>query len=79
MSRLYHARKRLREKLTLPLGEGMRSSMADINCESVRVAAMALADGETPPLRSKEIETHLLICDRCSEEIRHSYGLRISC
>jgi anti-sigma factor RsiW len=44
--------------------------MADINCESVRVAAMALADGETPPLRSEEIETHLLICDRCSEEIQ---------
>ena len=44
--------------------------MADINCESVRVAAMALADGETPPLRPEEIETHLLICDRCSEEIQ---------
>jgi anti-sigma factor RsiW len=44
--------------------------MADINCESVRVAAMALADGETPPLRSEEIETHLLICERCSEEIQ---------
>ena len=26
MSRLYHARKRLREKLALPLGEGKRSS-----------------------------------------------------
>jgi anti-sigma factor RsiW len=44
--------------------------MADINCEIVRVAAMALADGETPTLRSEEIETHLLICDRCSEEIQ---------
>ncbi|MGH9881933.1 MAG: anti-sigma factor family protein [Pyrinomonadaceae bacterium] len=43
--------------------------MADINCESIRVAAMALADGETPPLRPEEIETHLLICDRCREEV----------
>jgi predicted anti-sigma-YlaC factor YlaD len=43
--------------------------MADINCESIRVAAMALADGETPSLRPEEIETHLLICDRCREQV----------
>jgi predicted anti-sigma-YlaC factor YlaD len=43
--------------------------MADINCESVRVAAMALADGEKAPLRPEEIETHLLNCDRCREEV----------
>jgi anti-sigma factor RsiW len=45
--------------------------MADINCESIRVAAMAQADGETPPLRLEEIETHLVICDRCREEVEH--------
>ena len=43
--------------------------MADINCESIRVAAMAVADGETSPLQPEEIETHLLICDRCREEV----------
>ena len=43
--------------------------MADINCESIRVAAMALADDETPLLRPGEIETHLLVCDRCREEV----------
>jgi len=43
--------------------------MADINCESIRVAAMALADGETVPLRPEEIETHLLICEGCREEV----------
>lgn len=43
--------------------------MADISCESIRVAAMALADGEKAPLRPEEIETHLLICERCREEL----------
>ena len=43
--------------------------MADISCESIRVAAMALADGETPPLRPEEIEAHLLTCNHCREEV----------
>lgn len=43
--------------------------MNDTNCESIRVAVMALADGETPPLGPEEIETHLLICNRCREEV----------
>lgn len=43
--------------------------MTDINCESVRVADMALADGEESPLRREEIETHLRNCDRCRAEI----------
>jgi anti-sigma factor RsiW len=41
----------------------------NINCESVRLAAMALADGEESPLRREEIETHLRNCDRCRAEI----------
>jgi len=43
--------------------------MTDIDCESVRVAAMALADGEESSLRSSEIEAHLVSCDGCREEI----------
>jgi predicted anti-sigma-YlaC factor YlaD len=43
--------------------------MTDINCESVQVAAMALADGEEGQLRTEEIETHLFNCERCREEI----------
>jgi anti-sigma factor RsiW len=43
--------------------------MTDINCESVRIADMALADGEESPLGREEIETHLRNCDRCWAEI----------
>src|SRR5215831_43581 len=42
--------------------------MTDINCESILVAAMALADGEESPLSTQEIETHLSNCERCFEE-----------
>jgi anti-sigma factor RsiW len=43
--------------------------MTEINCESVSIAAMALADGEESMLRAEEIEAHLLNCDRCRVEI----------
>ena len=43
--------------------------MTDINCENIRVAAMAIADGEESPLRTDEIETHLFACERCRTEI----------
>jgi hypothetical protein len=43
--------------------------MSDINCESVRIAAMALADGEEATLSMQEIETHLSNCQLCGEEI----------
>ena len=43
--------------------------MTDIDCESVRVAAMALADGEEFSLRRGEIEAHLVNCEGCREEI----------
>ena len=43
--------------------------MTDINCESVRVADMALADGEQSTLSLEEIEKHLRNCDDCRAEI----------
>jgi predicted anti-sigma-YlaC factor YlaD len=43
--------------------------MTEINCESVRIAAMALADNEESPLGTEEIETHLRNCEGCRAEI----------
>ena len=43
--------------------------MTGINCESVRVAAMALADGEDSPLGREEVEMHLRNCEHCRAEI----------
>jgi predicted anti-sigma-YlaC factor YlaD len=43
--------------------------MTDINCENIRVAAMAIADDEECPLTKNEIETHLYSCERCRTEI----------
>jgi len=43
--------------------------MSEIDCESVCVAAMALADGEESTLSAKEIELHLLKCEVCRKEI----------
>lgn len=43
--------------------------MTDFNCESIQLAVMAIADGEEMQLRSEEIETHLLSCERCREQI----------
>jgi hypothetical protein len=43
--------------------------MTDIDCESVRVAAMALRDGEASPLGTEEIEAHLSQCELCTEEM----------
>jgi anti-sigma factor RsiW len=49
--------------------------MTEINCESVSIAAMALADGEDSMLRAEEIETHLASCDRCRVEIEQLQSL----
>ena len=43
--------------------------MADINCESVMLAAMALIDGERPSLSTFELEDHLSWCELCKEEV----------
>ncbi len=40
-----------------------------MNCEQVRIAAMALADGETPPLPGAAIESHLAECAECRQEL----------
>ena len=43
--------------------------MTNIDCESVRVAAMAIADGEKASLGATEIDSHLFSCEACREEI----------
>jgi hypothetical protein len=49
--------------------------MTDIDCESIRVAAMALADGEESPLLREEIELHLSNCDQCRAEIESLHSV----
>ena len=46
-----------------------------MNCEQVRVAAMALADGETAPLPRSAIEAHVIECAACRQEIRELDGV----
>ena len=44
-----------------------------MNCETVRLAAMALADEEPAPLSAEQVQTHLAGCPACSravEELR---------
>ena len=43
--------------------------MSDHDCENVRIAAMAIADGEESALGISEIESHLFKCELCREEI----------
>ncbi len=43
--------------------------MSDLNCESVSMAAMVIADGHQPELSSEEIETHLASCAECRREV----------
>jgi anti-sigma factor RsiW len=49
--------------------------MTEINCESIRLAAMALADGEESPFRREEIEMHLRNCDLCRAEIESLHSI----
>jgi predicted anti-sigma-YlaC factor YlaD len=46
-----------------------------MNCEQVRIAAMALADGETPPLPRAAIEVHLAECAECRQELEEMQAL----
>ncbi len=39
--------------------------MSELNCESVAMAAMAIADGYQPELSSEQIGTHLASCADC--------------
>lgn len=43
--------------------------MAEVNCENVRIAAMAIADGEKPPLQADQVEAHFVNCANCRLEI----------
>jgi hypothetical protein len=46
--------------------------MNQVSCESVCVAAMAIADGEKPLILAADIELHLAQCDRCRGEVERS-------
>ena len=43
--------------------------MSTMDCESVRQAAMALADGETSPLNAGQIQSHLADCPECRRAV----------
>ena len=47
----------------------MEPSMNESNCESVRIAAMALADGEHPSLDPILIAAHMAGCAACRQEL----------
>lgn len=49
--------------------------MTEITCETVRIAAMAIADGEDSTLRQGEIEMHLVNCESCRVEIAQLQSL----
>jgi hypothetical protein len=42
--------------------------MTTKECDNVRLSAMAIADGEEPPLSSAEVEIHLAHCRTCAAE-----------
>jgi len=42
--------------------------MSEVNCESISMAAMAIADGYQPELLVEQIETHLASCADCRSE-----------
>lgn len=44
-------------------------NMNQASCESIRLAAMAIADGESPLIPAAEIELHLGQCPRCRSEV----------
>jgi predicted anti-sigma-YlaC factor YlaD len=43
--------------------------MTKLNCESICMAAMAIADGYQSELSSDQIETHLAECSDCRREV----------
>jgi hypothetical protein len=46
--------------------------MNQLDCEAVQVAAMALADGETPLLTEQQVRAHTQGCSTCRDEAAHS-------
>ena len=51
--------------------------MAKLNCESVCMASMAIADGYQPELSSDQIETHLASCSDCRRVVGQLRALSI--
>ena len=49
--------------------------MHKLTCETVRLAAQALDDGEAAPLGNEEIQTHLTVCGNCRKELEDLKGL----
>lgn len=43
--------------------------MTELNCETVCMAAMAIADDYQPELSSEQIAVHLAICSDCRREV----------
>lgn len=43
--------------------------MSELNCESISMAAMAIADGYQPELSSEQIKNHLRSCADCRREL----------
>jgi predicted anti-sigma-YlaC factor YlaD len=43
--------------------------MNQVSCESVRLAAMAVADDEKPLIPAPDVELHLAQCDRCRGDV----------
>jgi predicted anti-sigma-YlaC factor YlaD len=43
--------------------------MTELNCENVRMSAMAIADGEQPPLAASEVALHVNECAACRLEV----------
>jgi hypothetical protein len=43
--------------------------MTELNCERIRLSAMAITDGEKPDLLPPQIEAHLSECANCRQEI----------
>jgi anti-sigma factor RsiW len=50
-------------------GRVKKKNMNQVSCEIVRLAAMALADGEKPSIPAPDVELHLAQCDRCRADV----------
>ena len=49
--------------------------MTEFNCESVCMAAMAIADGYQPEIPSEQVEAHLASCSDCRREVEEQQFL----
>ena len=49
--------------------------MTQTDCETIRQAAMALADGETAPLSAEQVKAHLAGCPACGRAVEELQSL----